>query len=116
MLFLRVKSALSELTRFDVRRPLGSGGLGVVYEAIDRDSGATVAIKTLHDVTPDALYRLKREFRLLQGLEHPNVCQHYELFEHRGRWFIAMECVRGEHILQAVRDERGNLDEPKLRC
>ncbi|HEY5951598.1 MAG TPA: protein kinase [Kofleriaceae bacterium] len=110
-----MKSVLSELARFDVRRALGSGGLGVVYEAVDRESGATVAIKTLHDVTPDALYRLKREFRLLQGLEHPNVCQHYELFEHRGRWFISMECVRGQHILQAVRDERGDFCEDKLR-
>ena len=86
-----------------------------MYEAIDRESGATVAIKTLHDVTPDALYRLKREFRLLQGLEHPNLCQHYELFEHAGRWFITMECVRGEQLLHAVRDELGDYDEDRLR-
>jgi serine/threonine protein kinase len=106
---------LSQLERYEIRRALGSGGIGVVYEAVDRETGATVAIKTLHDVTPDALYRLKREFRLLQGLEHPNVCQHYELFEHAGHWFISMECVRGEHILQAVRDELGDYDEDKLR-
>jgi len=103
------------LERYEIRRALGSGGLGVVYEAVDRESGATVAIKTLHDVTPEALYRLKREFRLLQGLEHPNVCQHYELFEHAGDWFIAMECVRGDHILHAIRDEQGDFDEDKLR-
>ncbi|HEY5925103.1 MAG TPA: protein kinase, partial [Kofleriaceae bacterium] len=106
---------LAELERYEVRRALGSGGLGVVYEAIDRESGATVAIKTLHDVTPEALYRLKREFRLLAGLEHPNVCKHYEMFEHAGQWFIAMECVRGEHLLHAVRDDMGDFDEDKLR-
>jgi eukaryotic-like serine/threonine-protein kinase len=106
---------IAELERFEVRRSLGSGGLGVVYEAIDRDSGATVAIKTLHDVTPDALYRLKREFRLLEGIEHPNVCRVYELFEHGGRWFISMECVRGEHILHAVRGDDGERDEQRLR-
>jgi hypothetical protein len=110
-----VQSELAGLERFDVRRALGSGGVGVVYEALDRESGATVAIKTLHDVTPDGLYRLKREFRMLQGLDHPNVCQHYELFEHAGRWFITMECVRGEHILQAIRDEHGDYDEDRLR-
>jgi len=110
-----VTPELSELERYEVRRALGAGGLGVVYEAIDRESGATVAIKTLHDVTPDALYRLKREFRLLAGLEHPNVCKHYELFEHSGRWFIAMECVRGEDIVRATRDELGDFDEDKLR-
>jgi eukaryotic-like serine/threonine-protein kinase len=108
-------SDLPELDRYEVRRALGSGGIGVVYEATDRETGATVAIKTLHDVTPDGLYRLKREFRLLQGLEHPNVCQHYELFEQLGSWYIAMECVRGEHILQAIRDEMGDYDENKLR-
>ena len=79
----------------------------MVFEALDRESGSTVAIKTLHDVTPDALYRLKREFRLLQGLEHPNVCQHYELFEHNGQWFMTMEYVRGDDILSAMRDEMG---------
>jgi hypothetical protein len=110
-----LKPELSDLERYEIRRALGSGGLGVVYEAVDRETGATVAIKTLHDVTPDTLYRLKREFRLLQGLEHPNVCQHYELFEHAGQWFIAMECVRGDHILNAIRDELGDYDEDKLR-
>jgi len=110
-----LKSLPSEPERYEIRRALGSGGLGVVYEAIDRDTGATVAIKTLHDVTPENLYRLKREFRLLHGLQHPNVCQHYELFEHGGQWFIAMECVRGEHLLHAIRDERGDYDEAKLR-
>jgi tetratricopeptide (TPR) repeat protein/predicted Ser/Thr protein kinase len=110
-----VQPFLEDLGRFEIRRPLGSGGIGVVYEAIDRESGATVAIKTLHDVTPDALYRLKREFRLLQGLDHPNVCQHYELLEVDGRWFISMECVRGEQLLQAVRDDYGDYDEDRLR-
>ncbi len=93
--------------RYEIRRALGSGGVGVVYEALDRESGAIVAIKTLRDVTPDALYRLKREFRLLQGLQHRGVCQPYELFEHAGRWFITMECVQGEELLRHVgRDEQ----------
>jgi eukaryotic-like serine/threonine-protein kinase len=109
------KLVAAELERYEIRRPLGSGGLAVVYEALDRETGTTVAIKTLHDVTPENLYRLKREFRLLQGLEHPNVCQHYELFEHGGEWFIVMEHVRGDHILAAIRDELGDYDEPKLR-
>ena len=111
---------LPTLERFDVRRPLGGGGISLVYEALDRDSGATIAIKTLRDVTAENVYRLKREFRMLQGLEHPNVCQHYELFEHEGRWFITMECVRGEHLLHYVRvydevDGQTHLDERRLR-
>ena len=50
---------------------LGAGGVGLVYEARDRESGELVAIKTLRDVTPDGLYRLKREFRMLQGSSIP---------------------------------------------
>jgi len=110
-----VRPELAELSRFDIRRPLGSGGVGIVFEAVDRESGATVAIKTLHDVTPEGLYRLKREFRLLQGLDHPSVCKYYELLEHDGRWFITMECVRGQELSRAIRDERGDYDEDRLR-
>ena len=106
---------LLELERFDVVRSLGAGGIGLVFEAIDRSSGATVALKTLRDVTADGVYRLKREFRLLQGLEHPNVCQHYELFEQRGRWFITMECVRGDDLLRHVRLD-GACDVERLRA
>jgi hypothetical protein len=101
---------LVQVDRYAIQRSLGAGGVGLVYEAIDVDSGAHVAIKTLRDITPDGLYRLKREFRLLQGLEHPNVCQIYELFEHSGRWFIAMELVNGTSLLDYVRG-----DEEKLR-
>jgi predicted Ser/Thr protein kinase len=107
---------LSDLERFEVRRALGTGGVGVVYEAIDRESGATVAIKTLRDVTPEGLYRLKREFRLLQGLEHQNVCQHYELFEHAGRWFITMECVQGDDLLHHVRQSEDDAPPGTMRC
>jgi serine/threonine protein kinase len=96
-----------QVDRFAIQRSLGVGGIGLVYEAIDCDSGAHVAIKTLRDVTPDGLYRLKREFRLLQGLEHPNVCQIYELFEHSGRWFIAMELVHGKSLLEYLRGMDG---------
>ncbi|HUQ51256.1 MAG TPA: serine/threonine-protein kinase, partial [Gammaproteobacteria bacterium] len=101
---------LVKVDRYAIQRSLGAGGIGLVYEAIDSDSGAHVAIKTLRDVTPDGLYRLKREFRLLQGVEHPNVCQIYELFEHDGRWFITMELVDGTSLLEYMRG-----DEERLR-
>ena len=48
--------------RFEIRRLLGSGGMGIVYEAVDRDRDAAIALKTLRYLNADALYRLKRSF------------------------------------------------------
>jgi serine/threonine protein kinase len=49
------------------------GGMGIVYEALDRDSGETVALKTLRNVDGNAILLLKQEFRTLAGLHHPNL-------------------------------------------
>ncbi|HEY5948036.1 MAG TPA: serine/threonine-protein kinase, partial [Kofleriaceae bacterium] len=82
-------------SRFDVIRRLGAGGMGVVYEARDRKSGERLAIKTLHDREATALYRLKKEFRGLQNIIHPNLIQFRELIEEDGEWFLVMEFVEG---------------------
>jgi tetratricopeptide (TPR) repeat protein len=89
--------------RFEVVRRLGAGGMGVVYEAIDRDRNANVALKTLRTLKPDALLRFKNEFRALQDIEHPNLVTLGELFEDRERWFFTMEMVEGAHFLDYVR-------------
>src|SRR5262245_2121235 len=74
--------------RFEVRRPLGRGGMGVVYEALDRERGVRVALKTLQHVSADGILRFKTEFRALQGVHHPNVVTFGELFEDRGQWWL----------------------------
>ena len=81
--------------RFEVVRRIGAGGMGVVYEALDRERNTPVALKTLRHLTPDSLIRFKHEFRALQDLHHDNLVSLGELFEHRGRWFFTMELVRG---------------------
>jgi eukaryotic-like serine/threonine-protein kinase len=82
-------------SRFEVLRPVGAGGMGVVYEARDRATGERVALKTLHEQDATALYRLKQEFRRVQHIAHPNVIQFRELFEESGKWFLVMELVEG---------------------
>src|ERR1019366_2424350 len=89
--------------RFEIVRDLGEGGMGVVYEALDRDSGARVALKTLKHTNPEALARLKREFRAMQDLQHPSLVGLRELVFENGRWFIVMDLVEGVDFISHVR-------------
>ena len=84
--------------RYEVTRQLGVGGMGVVYEAVDRERDTLVALKTLRRVGPAAIARFKREFRSLADVVHPNLVSLYELVAERDELFIAMELVRGVHF------------------
>ena len=91
--------------RFQIQRCLGSGGMGVVYEALDRDRNEVVALKTLRWTDPSAIYRLKREFRTLVGIVHPNLVALYELFGEADEWYFTMELVKGSRFLEFVRPD-----------
>src|SRR5438445_531140 len=78
-----------------IRRRLGAGGMGVVYEAFDRDKQMSLALKTLRRPSPDAILRLKNEFRALQDIQHRNLVDLGELFHDDGVWFFTMELVHG---------------------
>jgi hypothetical protein len=77
--------------------------MGIVYEALDRESNARVALKTLKDWSADALLRLKSEFRTLQDLRHRNLVRLGELIEEHGQWFFTMELVQGRDFIAYVR-------------
>src|SRR5580698_189326 len=82
--------------RFEVIRRIGRGGMGVVYEARDREEHRRVALKTLVHFDPASLYLFKQEFRTLAGVTHPNLVRLYELVAVADqRVFFAMELVRG---------------------
>src|SRR5215472_19037983 len=89
--------------RFHRVRRLGEGGMGVVYEAIDRERGTRVAIKTLRHLEAESLTRLKREFRAMQDLHHPNLVSLGELVSEGDEWFFTMELVSGTEFLDHVR-------------
>jgi serine/threonine protein kinase len=92
----------SDARRFERLRRLGAGGFGVVYEAIDRRDGARVALKALHRTDPGSLYRLKREFRALGDVAHPNLVRLFELISEDDAWFFTMELVDGVDLLAYV--------------
>src|SRR5262249_49846469 len=90
-------------TRFRLMRELGAGGMGVVYEALDLETRSRVALKTLKRASPEALVQLKREFRAIQDLAHPNLVSLGELIEHDGFWFFTMELIDGVDLISWVR-------------
>ncbi|OLC08851.1 MAG: hypothetical protein AUH42_00435, partial [Gemmatimonadetes bacterium 13_1_40CM_70_11] len=99
--------------RFQILRRLGSGGMGVVYEALDRVRGEAIALKTLRWPDASAIYRFKKEFRTLADIAHANLVALYELFGEGGQWYFTMELVRGVDFCEHVRPH--GLDVARLR-
>lgn len=99
--------------RFNIRRRIGEGAMGAVFEAYDEQRRSTVAIKTLRWLDAGSVYRIKSEFRSVADVRHPNLCQMHELFGDDG-WFFSMELVDGERFDNWARPN-GAIDVARLR-
>src|SRR3984893_18439644 len=101
-------AAGTHLGAYEVLAPIGSGGMGEVYQAHDTKLGRDVAIKVLPDTfahDPDRLSRFQREAKMLASLNHPNIAAIYGLEEDNGRNYLVMELVSGETLRERIARE-----------
>jgi len=101
--------------RYEVKELLGTGGMGVVYRAFDRELQEPVAIKTLRPEALGedgvALERFKQEIRLARKIAHRNVVRTHDLGEANGMYYLTMEYVEGTSLKQLIAT-RGPLPVP----
>ena len=99
----------SQLGPYEIAKPIGRGGMGTVYEAVDHGTGRSVAVKTLAahlGDDPGLRKRFAAEIETLKSLQHPCIVQLLAFGEEDGQPYFAMELVRGRSLEQVLRSGR----------
>ena len=105
----------TKLGPYEIQSPLGAGGMGEVYRATDTRLDRTVAIKILPthlSSNPEFKQRFEREARTVSSLNHPHICNLYDVGSQDGTEFLVMEFLDGETLAERLR--RGALPFPEL--
>ncbi|HXL84911.1 MAG TPA: protein kinase, partial [Casimicrobiaceae bacterium] len=95
---------ISSLGKYEIRREIGRGAMGVVYEGYDPFIKRVVALKTIRadqlasEDSENVIARFRREAQAAGRLSHPNIVSIYDFGEEAGIWFIAMEFIKGREL------------------
>jgi eukaryotic-like serine/threonine-protein kinase len=96
----------TKLGPYEIQSPLGAGGMGEVYRALDTRLDRTVAIKVLAShlsSSPELKQRMEREARAISSLNHPHICHLYDIGSQDGTDYLVMEFLEGETLAERLR-------------
>lgn len=100
---------MERIGKYEVRKALGRGGLGAVFQAVDPESGLEVAVKTITAATardPKKRERFSNTARAVAELEHPNIARVLEVGEDQGKPYVVTELVTGVDLAQVIASRR----------
>ncbi|MCK6593453.1 MAG: serine/threonine protein kinase, partial [Polyangiaceae bacterium] len=101
--------------RFEVEREVGTGGMGTVFRALDRETGASVALKVLQKQLHSETERFLLEARVLAQLQHPAIVRYIAHgVTSEGAPFIAMEWLEGEDLWARLQQRVFTVEETVL--